>query len=165
MLTPEDLIIAFTDGIDHDHNGYANDIAGWNFVDNTNDPYDDVQYGHGTGEDEDSTAEANTSAGEIGACPNCTVLPLRVGESFVADANRFAEAAHLRDRPRRRASIQEALGTYNDPVFARQAIDYAYDHGVDRDRLGRRRGRRTPQPARRAAAHDRRQRASRARRA
>src|SRR5207245_3506925 len=25
---------------------------------------------------------------------------------------------------------QEAPGTYNDPVFARQAIDYAYTHGV-----------------------------------
>ncbi|HEV3283643.1 MAG TPA: hypothetical protein VG010_05530, partial [Solirubrobacteraceae bacterium] len=129
MLTPEDLIIAFSDGVDHDHNGYPNDIAGWNFVDNTNDPYDDVHYGHGTGEDEDSTAEANNSSGEIGACPNCTVLPLRVGESFVADANRFAEAT-LYAADRGVSVIQEALGTYNDPVFARQAIDYAYGHGV-----------------------------------
>ena len=129
MLTPEDLIIAFSDGVDHDHNGYANDIAGWNFVDNNNDPFDDVQYEHGTGEDKDSTAEANTSAGEVGACPNCTVLPLRVGESFVADANRFAEAT-IYATDRGVSIIQEALGTYNDPVFARQAIDYAYGHGV-----------------------------------
>jgi hypothetical protein len=129
MLTPEDLIIAFSDGVDHDHNGYANDIAGWNFVDNNNDPFDDVQYSHGTGEDEDSTAEANTSAGEIGSCPNCTVLPLRVGESFIADANRFAEAS-IYATDRGVSVIQEALGTYNDPVFARQAIDYAYGHGI-----------------------------------
>jgi hypothetical protein len=129
MLTPEDLIIAFSDGVDHDHNGYANDIAGWNFVDNNNDPFDDVQYEHGTGEDKDSTAEANTTAGEVGSCPNCTVLPLRVGESFIADANRFAEAA-IYATDRGVSVIQEALGTYNDPVFARQAIDYAYGHGV-----------------------------------
>ncbi|HEX4187611.1 MAG TPA: hypothetical protein VHY83_06925 [Solirubrobacteraceae bacterium] len=129
MLTPEDLIIAFADGVDHDNNGYASDIAGWNFVDNNNDPFDDVQYGHGTGEDEDSTAEANTSAGEVGSCPNCTVLPLRVGESFVADANRFAEAT-IYATDRGVSVVQEALGTYNDPVFARQAIDYAYGHGV-----------------------------------
>jgi hypothetical protein len=129
MLTPEDLIIAFSDGQDHDHNGYANDIAGWNFLDDNNDPFDDVQYEHGTGGDEDSTAEANTSAGEIGTCPNCTVLPLRVGESFVADANRFAEAA-IYATDRGVSIVQEALGTYNDPVFARQAIDYAYNHGV-----------------------------------
>jgi hypothetical protein len=129
LLTPEDLIIAFSDGVDHDHNGYANDIAGWNFVDDNNDPYDDVHYGHGTGEDEDSTAEANNSSGETGSCPNCMVLPLRVGESFIADANRFAEAT-LYAVDRGVSIVQEALGTYNAPLFARQAIDYAYNHGV-----------------------------------
>ena len=129
MLAPEDLIIAFSDGSDHDRNGYANDIAGWNYVDNNNDPFDDVQYGHGTGELEDSGAEANNGAGEVGSCPNCMELPLRVGESFIADAARFAEATtYATDRGV--DIVQEALGTYNDPVFARQAIDYAYNHGV-----------------------------------
>src|SRR5207248_7273328 len=75
VLTPEDLILAFTDGRDHDRNGYANDIAGWNFVDDNNDPFDDVQYGHGTGEAQDSSGEANTSQ-EPGPCPDRTVLPL-----------------------------------------------------------------------------------------
>jgi hypothetical protein len=129
MLTPEDLIIAFSDGVDHDNNGYANDIAGWNFVDNDNNAYDEVQYGHGTGEDEDSTAEANNSAGEVGTCPNCEVLPLRVGESFVAEANRFGEAT-IYATDRGVDVVQEALGSLNDPVFAREAIDYAYKHGV-----------------------------------
>jgi hypothetical protein len=129
MLTPEDLIIAFSDGVDHDKNGYAGDIAGWNFVDDNNDAYDEVQYGHGTGEDEDSTAEANNSAGEIGTCPNCEVLPLRVGESFVAEANRFGEATNYAT-DRGVDVVQEALGSLNDPVFAREAIDYAYNHGV-----------------------------------
>ena len=129
MLTPEDLIIAFSDGIDHDHNGFASDIAGWNFVDNTNDPYDDVHYGHGTGEQEDSAAEANNGAGDTGACPNCEVVELRVGESFVAEANRFAEAV-IYGVDRGADIVQEALGTYNDPVFAREAINYAYYHGV-----------------------------------
>lgn len=129
ILTPEDLIIAFSDGVDHDHNGYAGDIAGWNFVDDNNDPYDEVHYGHGTGEEEDSTGEANQAAGELGTCPNCEIMELRVGESFITDANRFAEAVdyatdHGAD------VIQEPLGTYNDPVFAREAIEYAYNHGV-----------------------------------
>ena len=128
MLVPEDLILAFRDGRDHDHNGFANDIAGWNFVDDNNDPYDDVQYGHGTGEALDSNAEA-ANGGDLGTCPNCTVLPLRVGESFVTDANRFAQAAvYATDRGV--DVIQEALGTLNAPYFARQAIEYAYGHGV-----------------------------------
>jgi hypothetical protein len=128
FLTPEDLILAFSDGTDHDHNGYANDIAGWNFVDNNNDPFDDVQYGHGTGEARDSNAEANTS-GDLGTCPNCTVLPLRVGESFIADVNRFAQAA-LYATDNGVSVIQEALGTLNGSFFARQAIEYAYNHGT-----------------------------------
>jgi Subtilase family len=128
FLTPEDLILAFTDGRDHDHNGFANDIAGWNFLDDNNDPFDDVQYGHGTGEARDSTAEAG-NGGDLGTCPNCMVLPLRVGESFVADANRFAQAA-LYATDSGVDVIQEALGTLNGPRFARQAIQYAYRHGV-----------------------------------
>jgi hypothetical protein len=129
MLTPEDLIIAFSDGVDHDHNGYVNDISGWNYVDNTNDPFDDVQYGHGSGEAADSSAEANNASEEVGSCPNCMVMSLRVGESFVASAARFAEAVTY-GTDRGVSIIQEALGTYDAPVFARQAIDYAYNHGV-----------------------------------
>ena len=76
---------------DDDHNGYVDDIAGWDFLDDDNDPFDDVRYGHGTGEAEDSSAEANNGGG-VGTCPNCMVMPLRVGDSFVADVNRFAPA-------------------------------------------------------------------------
>jgi hypothetical protein len=128
MLTPEDLILAFTDGVDHDHNGYANDIAGWNFVDNNNDPFDDVQYGHGTGEAKDSNGEANTNQ-QLGACPDCMVMPLRVGESFIADVNRFAQAV-LYATDSGASVIQEALGTLNNSSFARQAVQYAYHHGT-----------------------------------
>ena len=128
MLTPEDLILAFSDGIDHDHNGFAGDIAGWNFLDDNNDPYDDVQYGHGTGELQDSGGEANVG-GNLGTCPDCMVMPLRVGESFIADVNRFA-AAVLYATDRGSYVVQEALGTMNSSKFARQAIEYAYRHGT-----------------------------------
>jgi hypothetical protein len=128
FLTPEDLILAFSNGVDHDGNGFAGDIAGWNFLDDNNDPFDDVQYGHGTGELRDSGAEAN-NGGDLGTCPNCMVLPLRVGESFITDANRFAQAA-LYATDNGADVIQEALGTINAPYFARQAIEYAYHHGV-----------------------------------
>jgi len=128
VLTPQDLLIAFSDGTDADHNGFVDDIAGWDFVDNDNDPFDDVQYDHGTGEAKDSTGEAN-NGGDVGTCPNCTVLPLRVGESFVADVNRFAQAT-LYATDNGVSIVQEALGTVNNSTLARNAIDYAYDHGV-----------------------------------
>src|SRR5204863_3916142 len=73
VLVPQDVTIAFSDGTDADHNGFV-DVAGWDFLDNDNDPYDDVQYGHGTGEASDSSSEAN-NGGQAGGCPNCMVVP------------------------------------------------------------------------------------------
>src|SRR4029079_9125578 len=89
--TPEDLTIAFSDGMDSDGNGFVDDIAGWDFLDHDNDPDDAVQYGHGTGEAKDSSSEADND-GQAGSCPNCSVLPLRVGDSFVADVDNVAQA-------------------------------------------------------------------------
>ena len=128
VLDPQDLIRAFSDGTDGDGNGYVDDIAGWNFLDDDNDPFDEVSYGHGTGEAEDSTAEAD-NGGALGTCPNCRVLPVRVGDSFVADSNNFAQGvvfavdsgAHI---------VQEALGTVNNTSFARAAIEYAWNNDV-----------------------------------
>ncbi|HKA31061.1 MAG TPA: S8 family serine peptidase, partial [Candidatus Binatia bacterium] len=128
LLDPEDLILTFSDGTDGDGNGYVDDIAGWNFLDDDNDPFDEVSYGHGTGEAEDSTAEAD-NGGALGTCPNCRVMPVRVGDSFIADSNLFAEGvvfavdsgAHI---------VQEALGTVNNTSFSRAAIEYAWSHDV-----------------------------------
>jgi hypothetical protein len=128
MLDPQDVLIAFTNGRDEDRNGFKDDIVGWDFLDNDNDPYDDVQYGHGTGEARDSTAEAN-NGGELGTCPNCMVIHTRVGDSFVADSNDFAQAV-LYAVDNRVLVVQEALGTLNASNLGRQAVKYAYDHGV-----------------------------------
>ncbi len=127
---PEDLILDpfFSNGVDDDGNGYVDDISGYDFFEFDNDPYDEVQYGHGTGEAEDSTAEAN-NGGDLGACPNCMVMPVRVGDSFVADVNSFAQGVVF-SVDSGAAVIQEALGTYNQSAFAQQAIDYAYAHGL-----------------------------------
>lgn len=126
-LTPEDLIRTFSDGKDHDHNGYKNDIAGWDFYQHDNDPADDVTYGHGTGEAQDSSAAATATS--ISECPSCRVLPLRVGDSFIADINKFA-AAVVYATDNGADVVQEALGTINHTAFGQTAVDYAYRHGV-----------------------------------
>jgi hypothetical protein len=131
VLTPQDVIVAFSKGSFHgddDGNGFVDDIAGWDFLDNDNDPYDDVQYGHGTGEARDSNAEAN-NGNQAGSCPNCMVVPLRVGDSFVADVNRFAQAT-IYAVDNNVLVVQEALGTLNNSHLARRAVDYAWNHGV-----------------------------------
>ena len=129
LLDPQDMIIAFENGSDEDGNGFTDDIAGWDFLDNDNDAYDDVHYGHGTGEAKDSSAEANNPAGQAGSCPNCMVIPLRVGDSFVADVSNFAQAA-IYAVDNGVLVIQEALGTLNHSHIAREAVNYAYRHGV-----------------------------------
>ena len=56
-------------------------------------------------------------------------LPLRVGDSFIADDNRFAQAT-LYATDRGIDVVQEALGALNNSSLAREAVDYAYRHGV-----------------------------------
>ena len=129
LLDPQDVLIAFSDGRDGDSNGFADDMVGWDFLDDDNDPYDDVQYGHGTGEAEGSSAEANNNAQWIGTCPNCMAMHMRVGDSFIADDNRFGQAT-IYAVDNGALVIQEALGTLNNTQLGQRAVDYAYDHGV-----------------------------------
>lgn len=129
ILDPGDLIEAFSDGVDDDANGYKDDIAGWDFFKDDNDPYDDTRYGHGTGEARDSSAEGNNGEDEIGVCPGCTFVPLRVGDSFITDVNDFAQATvYAADLGVK--VVQEALGTLDQTPFSKAAIDYAYAKGA-----------------------------------
>lgn len=128
FIDPEDLIFGFSDGLDDDSNGYTDDFVGWDTYEDDNDPYDEVQYGHGTGEAEDSTAEIFNGRG-VGTCPNCMVMHMRVGDSFIADVNDFAEGV-LYATDNGASVLQSALGTLNNSRFAQEAINYAYKRGV-----------------------------------
>lgn len=128
QLDPEDLILLWSDGVDADANGYTDDIAGWDFFQNDNDPLDEVEYGHGTGEAKDSSAEAN-NGGSLGVCPSCQFVSLRVGDSFVVDINHWAEAI-LYAADNGVSVVQEATGSINHSRFAQEAVDYAFQRGV-----------------------------------
>ena len=77
-------------------NGYVDDIAGWDFFDDDNDPYDASSYSsadnHGSGRAAEAGEEGNDGAGGIGVCPRCQIVPLRVWDTFVVDTNNFAQA-------------------------------------------------------------------------
>jgi len=128
IIDPEDLIKIFSDGVDDDGNGYVDDIAGWDFHENDNDPFDDVSYGHGTGEAEDSTAEAN-NGGDAGTAPNSMVIPVKVADSFVSDVNDFAKGV-IFAVDSGVSVIQEANGSLDNTPFAQAAVDYAYGKGI-----------------------------------
>ena len=60
VLDASDLISTFSDHIDDDHNGYVDDIAGWDFFDDDNDPFDASSCcsanGHGSARAKDGLA-------------------------------------------------------------------------------------------------------------
>ncbi|MEY3011514.1 MAG: hypothetical protein RIT45_249 [Pseudomonadota bacterium] len=129
LLDPQDLIQVFSDGKDDDGNGFKDDISGWDFFEDDNDAYDDTRFGHGSGEARDSAAEGNNGRGSIGVCPECTVLNVRVADSFVCDANDFA-AGSLFAVDSGASVLQSALGSINMTPYARDAIEYLYDNNV-----------------------------------
>jgi MYXO-CTERM domain-containing protein len=129
ILDAGDLIALFSDGVDDDANGYTDDISGWDFYKNDNDPYDDTRYGHGTGEGRMSSDQANNGQGEVGTCPDCRFFMLRVGDSFIVDVNDWAKGVvYAADNGAK--VVQEAMGTIDQTTFSKAAIDYAYAHGT-----------------------------------
>ncbi len=132
MLDPSDLIAAFSDGVDDDGNGYIDDISGWDFFWNDNNPYDEVEqdgYSHGSKEGRWSVAEGDGGGGSIGSCPNCMLLNLRMGDGFVADVNHFANGVtYAVDMGV--GVVQCALGALNNTSFTQDAVDYAWDRGL-----------------------------------
>ncbi len=157
VADPEDLILnpAYNNHRDDDHDGYVDDISGWDFLYGDNDPLDTVDYGHGTGEAKDSSAAAN-GTGNVGTCPNCQFIPVRVGDSFIADGGRFA-AGVLFGLDSGADVIQEALGRVerSSPGPGRHRRRLPPRRG--RRRLHGRRGVEAPEPAGVARAHDGRQ--------
>ncbi len=133
IIDAGDLIDIFSDDVDDDSNGYVDDICGWDFFEEDNDPFDEVNYGHGTGISSDAANEVNNDerphCGGMGFCPNCMTLPVKVGDSFIVEANDFAEGVIFAVDSGADV-IGEALGALNMTGFANEAIEYAYEEGV-----------------------------------
>lgn len=150
LITAQDLIHAFGNceidptshlilqcvagqHFDNDHNGFANDIAGWNFFDNNNDPTDLSSYfaahHHGTGRASDVAEKGHDGQGSIGVCPHCQVMPVRIWDTFVSDGNTFALGiTYATDNGAK--VIEGANGSLYHSAFSEAASQYAYDHGV-----------------------------------
>lgn len=75
-------------GIDDDHDGYIDDVYGWNFADNNNNVEDDD--GHGTHVSGILAAVGNNAKGVAGVMWNATIMPLKFldknGDGYIDDA-------------------------------------------------------------------------------
>ncbi len=79
-------------GVDDDGNGFVDDVVGWNFTNNSNDPSGlpatPLSYAHGTATASHFGAVSNNSLGMAGSSWNCSLLPVCVastsGDKFLA---------------------------------------------------------------------------------
>jgi hypothetical protein len=133
MLDGSDLIAEFSDEVDDDANGYVDDIAGWDFFDDDNDPFDASSCcsasGHGTGRAMEAAAQTDNAQNGLGLCPDCRIMPLRVWDTFVVPTDNFAMGvAYAADNG---ASVVEgAVGGLTNTQFARSVFTYADSKGL-----------------------------------
>jgi hypothetical protein len=133
ILDGSDLIAAFSRDGDEDNNGYVDDIVGWDFFDDDNDPYDASSYSsagdHGSGRAEEAGEQTNDGDGGTGVCPQCQIVPMRVWDTFVVDTNNFAQAA-LYATDNEIEIVEGAVGGLFNSKFARSVFDHAYRNGT-----------------------------------
>lgn len=133
VLDGGDLIEVFSDGVDDDANGFVDDIAGWDFFNDDNNPFDQSSYfaaeNHGTGRALNAVERANDGQGGLGVCPECQFIPIRIWDTFVSDPNTFAMGI-LYATDNGAEVIEGANGSLGHTAFSEAASQYAYDHGV-----------------------------------
>jgi len=110
-------------GVDDDGNGYVDDIVGWDFFFNVNNPNDEVS-GHGTHVAGIAAARGNNGTGVTGVSWEARIMALATQDyadgglpiSDVVDALIYAESmgAHV---------INMSLGLYQDSTPLRDAIN------------------------------------------
>jgi len=144
-LSPDDLIAVFGDcrivrhrvqlcrpgaHFDNDRNGYPNDISGWNFDRNNNDPQtEDRSYNHAPSLITLLGGEANNDYAGVGVCRECMVVPVKSDAEPLGRSDRWGEAI-LYATDLGVTAISSVVVEYNYSSFSQEAVDYAYRHGV-----------------------------------
>ena len=133
LLDGSDLIATFSDGSDADANGFVDDIAGWDFFDDDNDPFDVSSCcsanGHGSGRAREAAAATNNGLGGVGLCPACRIMPLRVWDTFVVPTDNYAMGV-LYAVANGASVVEGAVGGLTNSRFARSAFRFADQRGV-----------------------------------
>ncbi len=129
-ITAEDMIVAFSDGRDDDGNGYVDDISGWNFHRDTNDPQtDNSVYGHANGESRQAVGETDNALFTAGMCPKCRLLTVKAGDEAIDRPDRVAEAITFAVDSGAKVITSVIASIGLTPEVAK-ALRYAYDRGV-----------------------------------
>lgn len=145
VLNPEDLIAAFghckiTNGqtagcpangrFDNDGNGYPNDVSGWDFYDNQNDPATvDSTYDHANVQMEQAAAQTNNGIQGAGICPRCRLLPIKAGAEALDRSTDLAQA-WLYAADMNADVLVSTTADLGYSSFMRDAVNYVWRQGT-----------------------------------
>jgi len=116
--------------IDDDSNGYVDDVRGWDWYNDDNDPLDDL--GHGTSVTGIFGAVGNNNIGITGVCWNCKIMPLKYIGSVLGEPFNLEDLAtaieYAADNGANVISISSE--SYVQNTNLKDAVDYAYGKGI-----------------------------------
>ncbi len=117
-------------GIDDDDNGYIDDIIGWDFYNNDNDPKD--ENGHGTSCAGVAIASTDNGIGVAGISFNCKLMAIKISDElgFIKETSMAAAIKYAVDN--NASIISMSFGTYDTSCLnlSQDVINYAYEKGV-----------------------------------
>ncbi len=121
------------DGIDHNHNGYANDVIGYNFVDDNPIPLDvpgTSESGHGTAMAGIMAAQQDNDIGISGVAPKCRLVVLKAFDQTGTgeDVNIATAIVYAADNNVKILNL--SFGDIIPSLLQRDAIRYAISKGV-----------------------------------
>jgi thermitase len=115
-------------GLDDDNNGYIDDIKGWDFANNDNNPTDD--YGHGTNVAGIIGANANNTIGFAGVDWNCKLMILKGLDNNNSGFYSWWSSAIYYAVDNGAKVINMSLGGISNSTTLQAAVNYALNNNV-----------------------------------
>jgi len=115
-------------GLDDDHNGYVDDVHGWDFVEEDNLPQD--LHGHGTHVAGVVAARTDNGLGIAGMAGQATIMPLGIFQPQGIGTYADLIEAILYATDNGAQVINMSLGAVSYSRGEEAAVNYAWEHGV-----------------------------------